>query len=648
MATTLVNGRFFDYRAVGLTPGAALYTYAAGTLTPQATYTDQGGGSSNANPVICDVNGGADVWLGTDAYKFRLYTDTIANGGTLIDEWDHLSGGVTSADLASTASAAVGAGMVGFDGALSYATNTIGWALKKGFVNAAWFGAVGDGVTDDHAAIQAAINWAFNNNVGTVELPAGTFCHSKPLYIYGSDNYIRAGVRLVGKGVQATTLQKTGNGTTADGSWYGAIDACVILTPYPPPTTATPATGTYNVSLEGLTVNGYATTPNTYGVYTKDDFGQIKAKNLCVNGQTTTWRIDGNNWLSSYENISLHPVSNGFFMNAAGTSLAMKNVYVLGGNGTGFNLQSIYSTGEGLAVEGFTGTPFVFKFAQWVINGVGVECAAATGAAFNSANGSNVVLNSALVLCPNVYQVATGCFLESNGAQLGSSPTVARTGYHWFVAGTGGLHLHNEQLVDTYATANTGFALQTTGGTGGSGAFGMNKLEITGNTSTNSENALNVKNAAGTLTFGVRNDGVIFSGLAAASPYNNTSAVAANMGVDSGGVLFRSTSARKYKRDIEDGGWTMADVMKLRPVRYRGNAPGDGERWFGGFIAEEVDEAGLREFVEYGPDGLPDALFYAHKTALLAAGMQDLQRQIDELKARQMNVACQGDEGLMP
>jgi hypothetical protein len=114
MATTFVSGRFFDYRAVGLTPGAALYTYAAGTLTPQATYADQGGGSSNANPVICDVNGGADVWLGTSSYKFRLYTDTTGNGGTLIDEWDNISSPALAADLANETDATLGSGLVGF------------------------------------------------------------------------------------------------------------------------------------------------------------------------------------------------------------------------------------------------------------------------------------------------------------------------------------------------------------------------------------------------------------------------------------------------------------------------------------------------------------------------------------------------------
>ena len=54
-------------------PGAKLYTYAAGTSTPLATYDAQDGLSANANPVVCDSEGYADVWLAQNtAYKFTL------------------------------------------------------------------------------------------------------------------------------------------------------------------------------------------------------------------------------------------------------------------------------------------------------------------------------------------------------------------------------------------------------------------------------------------------------------------------------------------------------------------------------------------------------------------------------------------------
>lgn len=55
--------------------GGKLYTYAAGTTTPLATYVDYTGTTTNTNPVILDSNGEADVWLSnTLNYKFVLKT----------------------------------------------------------------------------------------------------------------------------------------------------------------------------------------------------------------------------------------------------------------------------------------------------------------------------------------------------------------------------------------------------------------------------------------------------------------------------------------------------------------------------------------------------------------------------------------------
>lgn len=53
--------------------GGQLFSYQAGTTTPQNTYTDQSMGTPNTNPVILDVNGEADVWIDQAlAYKFVL------------------------------------------------------------------------------------------------------------------------------------------------------------------------------------------------------------------------------------------------------------------------------------------------------------------------------------------------------------------------------------------------------------------------------------------------------------------------------------------------------------------------------------------------------------------------------------------------
>ncbi len=53
--------------------GGKLYTYAAGTTTPLATYVDYTGTTTNTNPVILDSNGECDVWLSnTLIYKYVL------------------------------------------------------------------------------------------------------------------------------------------------------------------------------------------------------------------------------------------------------------------------------------------------------------------------------------------------------------------------------------------------------------------------------------------------------------------------------------------------------------------------------------------------------------------------------------------------
>lgn len=58
--------------------GGKVYTYAAGTTTPLATYTDAGGMSANTNPVVLDSAGRADIWLTEGvSYKFIL---TVAGG----------------------------------------------------------------------------------------------------------------------------------------------------------------------------------------------------------------------------------------------------------------------------------------------------------------------------------------------------------------------------------------------------------------------------------------------------------------------------------------------------------------------------------------------------------------------------------------
>jgi len=78
--------------------GGKLYTYAAGTTTPLATYTDSTGVTQNTNPVILDATGQAGVWLpDTTTYKYVLKTSADVTLYTV----DYVSVPVTANSFAS-------------------------------------------------------------------------------------------------------------------------------------------------------------------------------------------------------------------------------------------------------------------------------------------------------------------------------------------------------------------------------------------------------------------------------------------------------------------------------------------------------------------------------------------------------------------
>jgi hypothetical protein len=113
-----------------------------------------------------------------------------------------------------------------------------------------------------------------------------------------------------------------------------------------------------------------------------------------------------------------------------------------------------------------------------------------------------------------------------------------------------------------------------------------------------------------------------------------TTGSAANVNVGTNGVLRKSTSSLKYKRDVQDATHGLAEVMQLRAVTYKSKSALDGDITYGGLIAEDVHAAGLSEFVMYAPDGSPDALAYSNMVSLMAKAIQEQQAIIESLKAR--------------
>jgi hypothetical protein len=110
---------------------------------------------------------------------------------------------------------------------------------------------------------------------------------------------------------------------------------------------------------------------------------------------------------------------------------------------------------------------------------------------------------------------------------------------------------------------------------------------------------------------------------------NSSTGSAANVYIDTQGRLFKSTSSLKYKQNIREYNRSISELMQMRPVLFQSKGDDSG-RDFAGFIAEEIDELGMTEFVDYDEEGKPDALNYANMTALLVKTIQEQQKQIQD------------------
>jgi len=92
--------QLFDNSGDVLT-GGKLYTYAAGTTTPLASYTSSTGLTANANPIILDAAGRVpnQVWL-TDAVLYKFVLETSA--GVQLGAWDNVFSQLNSISFGTT------------------------------------------------------------------------------------------------------------------------------------------------------------------------------------------------------------------------------------------------------------------------------------------------------------------------------------------------------------------------------------------------------------------------------------------------------------------------------------------------------------------------------------------------------------------
>lgn len=185
MAIILAQGKqqFFDSNGDPLV-GGLLYTWApgAGITTPKATHQDAAGTILNTNPIVLNARGEALVFW-TGGYNVKL-TDSAANLIYTVENINIDASAATldaalRADLANTADAAKGAGMIGLNPALAYAAGTPGWwdkhigvSVFRYIPSSLWAGIVaGTNVTNLSTYVQAALDDALT--VGFILLGHG-------------------------------------------------------------------------------------------------------------------------------------------------------------------------------------------------------------------------------------------------------------------------------------------------------------------------------------------------------------------------------------------------------------------------------------------------------------------------------------------
>lgn len=166
MANVLPNGKQ-QYTNNDGTPlaGGKVYTYAAGTSTPKATYADSDGLVPNANPVILDARGEATIfWDG--AYKVVLKDANDVPIWTTDGIFDYL------VNLAKS----TGASLVGWiQSGVGAILRTIQDKLREIQISVTDFGADPTGVNDSTAAINNAIAALISRGGGVLFFPRGIY-----------------------------------------------------------------------------------------------------------------------------------------------------------------------------------------------------------------------------------------------------------------------------------------------------------------------------------------------------------------------------------------------------------------------------------------------------------------------------------------
>jgi hypothetical protein len=207
---------------------------------------------------------------------------------------------------------------------------------EKPSYDVTYYGAEGDGATDDTAAIQSAIDAAIASGGGTIYFPSGTYVISDELVVGDS-------IAMKGDGRDATTIEteQSGDGAQFPGAMIAGTDVS-------------------NFHLEGISFFGPGINAASGSMLYFDRVDQGNVPNISVEsvfgeGFAASNAFAINTPIMCYlRNLRVQKVAgSGIGAFGGGTSLNLDNCYTLTCTDAGFDFTTItYSTLRGCAAEG--------------------------------------------------------------------------------------------------------------------------------------------------------------------------------------------------------------------------------------------------------------------------------------------------------
>jgi hypothetical protein len=250
------------------------------------------------------------------------------------------------------------------------------------------FGAVGDGVTDDTAAIQAAVTYVNGLGGGTVYLPQGNYIITAPISIYSN-------IRFIGAGGESTKITKTTNTPVAAsetaslvclflqsmGDVNGDVN-CILW--------VTASIRAEKVEIAHMTLRSNAASPIgspvRFGIATVG-MSDSHIHDLQIEYVSLAAFVAPVFWFSKIELVQVWKCVQGVAIENV-TTCSINNNYVVGARDAGYYLRNLkYSTVEANACDNTNSASSVPAYSDRSIRGISYVLDACTSVSFKN-NGS--------------------------------------------------------------------------------------------------------------------------------------------------------------------------------------------------------------------------------------------------------------------